>query len=98
MHDPSFRAAASQFRRDLKLASWICEHYVIRAGPKDVVGFPGGEFSSHLRLSQIVGSRGAATEIGLGQLDERHAGNRREQFSRCLADPESMRQMTRVVI
>jgi hypothetical protein len=39
MHDLGFRATASQFRRDLKLASWIREHDVVSAGLKNVVGF-----------------------------------------------------------
>ena len=98
MYYPGFCAAPAQFRGDLKLAAWIREYDVVRAGRKNVVGFARGEFSSHLRLSQIVGASGAATEIGLGHLDERHAGDRREQFSRRLADSESMREMTRVVI
>src|ERR1700674_5540253 len=98
MHDLGLCATPVQFRRDLKLAAWIREYDVVRAGIKNVVGFAGGEFSSHLGFGQIVGSRGAATEIRLGHLDDRHAGNRREQFSRRLANPESMREMTRVVI
>src|ERR1700720_1248520 len=98
MYYPGFRAAPAQFRRDLKLAAWIREYDVVRAGHKNVVGFARGEFSSQPRLSQIVGAGGAATEIGLGHLDERHAGDRREQFSRRLADSKSMREMTRVVI
>src|SRR3977135_2463638 len=98
MHDPGLRATASQFRRDLKLASWICENDVVRAGLKNVVGLTAGQYASHLRLGQIVGSRRAAAEIGLSHLDYRHAGNRREQFSGRLANSESMREMTRVVI
>ncbi len=98
MNDLDSGAAPAKLGGDLKLATRIRKDDVVRACSNNIVGFASSEVARHRGLGQVVGAGGAAAEVGLGHLDDRHAGNRCEQFARGFAHTESVREMTGVVI
>src|SRR5262245_20117007 len=98
MVDGDRTAAILDLPRDLEDATDVAGDDHLRAGCFDIVQLAPAEPLRHLRLRQVVGSRGAATDLRLLQRNNFKTGNHAQQGTWLAADLLSVAEVTGVMI
>lgn len=98
MHDLRPKASPLGTRTKLEKTAGISRNDPIRARRFEGIQFRAKNLRGHLRVEKVVGSGGPATTLGIRVRDQFETFDRREQMSRCGANPLGMDQVARVVV